>query len=221
MEGYRKNLIVAFELLLFGLITYFLRIRVLYLLVGAITLTVMAIILYFVAKCQKKEKLYYICCIINLFATALTVNIYYVSKKISIDIYEQIFVLLVGLILHVIFNGVIEKTRGKKAIISLIYIFLGIALVASIVGWTTQENKFLYSYAFFIWLFVIMLLSANIKERADKNEMQNFVIMHFFAFFIVAIVIAIVASEGEAIGDFAEGAIIGSVDGQKGKKKKK
>lgn len=212
-----RNIIVAIELVLIGITTYFCRFTLTQLQVSAIALTVLAIILCIIGYYKKKYFIYYLSAILNTFATALIMNIYYVAKEITVDKNSIIIIIAAAVVIYLFLSYIFTKFQKSSITKALVFLIMITIITACIVGWITMENKFLYSYGFFISFFVTILAIPYIKKKKYYEFMKSFVLLHFFIFFVVAVVVAIVASEGEFVGDLAEGAFAGGVD----KKEKK
>ncbi len=208
--------IVGLELALLGMTTYIFRCKIRYLQYLALALTVVAIILFILGGRKGKHLLYYLCAITNTISTALLMNIYYMAKRVHIDGYKIIFVILLGFMLYLIFANI---KRQRKVIKGLVLIFFIVSVVTLIAAWIRCEDKFLYSFAFFILFFISILLFVRDRGDTKKKEEKLFAIGHFFVFFVVVIIIAIILSEGEAIGSFAEGAVISGTDKKQKRKR--
>ena len=63
---------------------------------------------------QKKEAFFYVSAMLNTLATALSINIYYIYKKISFNFSLAAIIAAIAVMVYLISDIAIMKTKGKK-----------------------------------------------------------------------------------------------------------
>jgi hypothetical protein len=187
----------------------------LYALIGAVGLMVLAIPFMLLGS-KKKEAFFYVSAMLNTLATALSINIYYIYKKISFNFSLAAIIAAIAVMVYLISDIAIMKTKGKKLKDALLYIML-FGLIACAAAWFIEENKFLFSFMFLYGFFVSALLFIG-RVKTKTISGKRFALAHFVLFFVIISAVLIAVSEREMSGEIIEYSV---KESKKNKRRKK
>lgn len=154
-----------------------------------------ALILHFVAK-NTSPLLYIVSCCINAVATGFSIGAYYASTSTKLPVLTPLLLFLPYLILTFLILCFIQYIPKKIFSGILCSIILLGSIVLCILYW---DESTLITYGFFLLLiqFVNFILSIRIL-KTSRSVLTNLSLASFGIYLLVACVVAIIISDGDA-----------------------
>lgn len=165
----------------------------------------------------KKNSLFYIFSfIVNFIGCGFSISAYYLTKGLSLNIIELIIAAIPsGAILMLIYLMLQICSKTKKVTLSIATIINFALLVVAVVYWVRTGETF-FSFGFFcllVSLFDICVFGITVNHD-ERPVLKDISYGSFGSFVILTIVVIVILSEGDILGDL-------DIGGGRGKKKRK
>ena len=172
-------------------------------------------------RCKEKNKLwcYFVSIIFNSVATGFIVSAYYITSKITIDIFSLFIGAIPAVAIIFLVYLMLQTFNKTKKVTIIVASIINLALTIFATVLWIMDGDVIYSFGFFcslISFFYLCVFGITINYD-DRSVFRDISFGSFGSFIIIAVVVITIISEGEVL----DGLDVGGGIGEKKTKKPK